>query len=99
VEHGLDLDHAVLEVAPADVAALLIDPGVRVLHVPLHERVLAAQLLRTGSAVRDAVHHHRGRPRAQLHVPAGLRSRDRLSVSGNALDRTATVKCAAWPAP
>jgi hypothetical protein len=45
VEHGLDLDHAVLEVAPADVAALLIDLRVRILIVPLHECVLAAQLL------------------------------------------------------
>jgi hypothetical protein len=45
VQHGLDLDHAILGIAAANVAALHVPHRVRVLTMTLHERVLARQLL------------------------------------------------------
>jgi hypothetical protein len=45
MEDGLDLDHAILGVAAADVATLRVVVGVRVLAMTLHERVLATDLL------------------------------------------------------
>jgi len=45
VEDGLDLDHAVLGVAPADVPALHVVVGARILAMTLHERILATHLL------------------------------------------------------
>jgi hypothetical protein len=42
VQHGLDLDHAILGIAPAYVAPLFIDLRMRVLAVAQHQRVLAA---------------------------------------------------------
>ena len=48
VEDRLDLDHAVLRVATANIATLFIIQWVRTLAVTLHERVLARELLELG---------------------------------------------------
>lgn len=45
VQHGLDLDHAILGIAPAYVAPLFVDLRMPVLAVALYQPVLAAQLL------------------------------------------------------
>ena len=41
VQHGLDLDHPVFGITPADVATLLVVQRVRVPAVAMHQRVLA----------------------------------------------------------
>jgi hypothetical protein len=77
VEHGLDLDHAVLGVAAADIAALLIIPRVRVLAVALHEGVLARQLfeLRGRHQPRIVEQQRLVRRRCHAHHRAHLRVR------------------------
>jgi hypothetical protein len=88
VEDGLDLDHTILGVAAADVAALRVVVGARVLAMTLHERVPATQLLELRGGHEPRVLEQQGLVcrRCDAHHRAHLRVRH-LAPSQGVFDR------------